>query len=264
MENVFWLTMEALAGKKINMHTHTSRCKHATGEDKEYVEHAIQAGFEVLGFSDHTPYLFEDGYVSPIRMDMSQLDDYVDSVQRLREEYKKDITIYCGLEVEYFPKRFAPTLEIIKQYPMDYLILGQHFFDDDSRPARVGWPRSEEVYLKKYIDDILTGLESNCFLYVAHPDVMNFTGSDEVYEKHMVRLLDELKRRNMPIEINANGYVDRVHYPSERLVKLGVKNGNIFHIAVDAHSPEAMSCVSDYEYCRNLVTKHGGKLMNCL
>ena len=93
MENVFWLTMEALAGKKINMHTHTSRCKHATGEDKEYVEHAIQAGFEVLGFSDHTPYLFEDGYVSPIRMDMSQLDDYVDSVQRLREEYKKDITI---------------------------------------------------------------------------------------------------------------------------------------------------------------------------
>ena len=81
--------------------------------------------------------------------------------------------------------------------------------------------------VKKYIDDILTGLESDCFLYVAHPDVMNFTGSDDIYEKHMVRLLDELKRRNMPIEINANGYVDRVHYPSERLVKLGVKNGNI-------------------------------------
>ncbi len=259
MENVFWLTMEMLAGKKVNMHTHTSRCKHATGEDREYVEKAIEAGFEVLGFSDHCPYEFENGYVSPIRMDMRELENYVDSVQSLRREYKNDIAIYCGLEMEYFPKRFERTVEVIREYPMDYMILGQHFFEDDSRPARVMWPRSEACYMERYINDILKGLEGNIFLYAAHPDVINFTGDEAVYEKHMLRLLNELKRRNMPIEINANGYIDKVHYPTDRLVRLGVRNGNNFHIGIDAHSPEALADKESYEYCRNIVTKHGGE-----
>lgn len=256
------LTMEQFAGKKINMHTHTARCKHAIGEDREYVEEAIRAGFEVLGFSDHAPFLFEDGYVSPIRMEMQQLDGYVDAVRRLAKEYEKDITIYCGLEMEYFPKRFVPTLEQLESYSLDYLILGQHFFSDDRRENRVGWPRSEEKYMKQYVDDILEGLKSECFLYVAHPDVMNFTGDEAIFEKHMLRLLEELKRRRMPIEINVNGYVDGVHYPSERLVKLGVKNGNAFCIGVDAHSPEALSDVETYAYCRKLVEKEKGVLIN--
>lgn len=38
-----------------NLHTHTFRCNHATGEDKAYVEYAIQSGVKVLGFSDHCP-----------------------------------------------------------------------------------------------------------------------------------------------------------------------------------------------------------------
>ena len=48
--------------KMINMHTHTTRCQHAKGTDREYVEMAIEAGYDVLGFSDHAPYLFEHGY----------------------------------------------------------------------------------------------------------------------------------------------------------------------------------------------------------
>ena len=40
------------------------RRQHAVGEEREYVEEAIKEGFEVIGFSDHSPYLF--------KMDMSQ------------------------------------------------------------------------------------------------------------------------------------------------------------------------------------------------
>lgn len=42
-----------------NLHTHTFRCNHATGEDKAYVEYAIQSGVKVLGFSDHCPQFFK-------------------------------------------------------------------------------------------------------------------------------------------------------------------------------------------------------------
>ena len=47
-----------------NYHTHTKRCNHALGEDREYVEAAIKAGLKVLGFSDHCPFVFEDGHIS--------------------------------------------------------------------------------------------------------------------------------------------------------------------------------------------------------
>lgn len=33
----------------------TKRCQHAVGEDREYVEAAIAAGIQVLGFSDPLP-----------------------------------------------------------------------------------------------------------------------------------------------------------------------------------------------------------------
>ena len=45
---------------KHNYHTHTTRCNHAEGEDRAYIENAIQGGLETLGFSDHAPYFFPD------------------------------------------------------------------------------------------------------------------------------------------------------------------------------------------------------------
>ena len=47
---------------KANYHTHTWRCNHASGNERQYVENAIKAGLEVLGFADHTPYPFPAGY----------------------------------------------------------------------------------------------------------------------------------------------------------------------------------------------------------
>ena len=42
--------------KKTNYHTHTKRCMHATGTDADYVKAALDAGLDVLGFSDHGPF----------------------------------------------------------------------------------------------------------------------------------------------------------------------------------------------------------------
>ena len=87
---------------KCNFHTHTARCNHAVGLDEEYVLSAIEAGFDEIGFSDHTPWPFESGYVSPMRMRADELEEYVLSVNRLREKYKDKIKIHLGLECEYF------------------------------------------------------------------------------------------------------------------------------------------------------------------
>lgn len=250
--------------KIINMHTHTTRCHHAKGKDREYVEKAIEAGYDVLGFSDHAPYLFEGDYVSPIRMKMSELEGYVDSVLSLKKEYEKDIEIYCGLEMEYFPKLFDRTMEEIDKYPVDYLILGQHFYDDEE-----GWisPKkawADEEHLGMYVERVMAGVQTDRFFYVAHPDIMCFTGEKEIYRKRMMPLIQEMKRRGMPIEINMNGLRDGLHYPTPEFVQLGVENGNDFIIGVDAHSPSYFLDFESYEKCKELVLNYGGNIINSL
>ena len=55
-----------------NYHTHTPRCNHAEGAERSYVERALAGGLQELGFSDHTPYLFElPGYYSTFRIDLN-------------------------------------------------------------------------------------------------------------------------------------------------------------------------------------------------
>ena len=95
---------------KYNYHTHTSRCFHATGRDEEYVLAAIEAGFDEIGFADHSPWKFDSDFVSDMRMHISELDDYCNSIKSLREKYKDKISIKLGLECEYF-KKYLPWLK---------------------------------------------------------------------------------------------------------------------------------------------------------
>ena len=57
-----------------NYHTHTWRCLHAAGTEREYVENAIKGGYKILGFSDHTPMPYPGGYVSNVKMRPDQLE----------------------------------------------------------------------------------------------------------------------------------------------------------------------------------------------
>ena len=42
-----------------NYHTHTARCHHASGSEREYIEAAIAGGMKILGFSDHAPLVVD-------------------------------------------------------------------------------------------------------------------------------------------------------------------------------------------------------------
>lgn len=114
-----------------NYHTHTTRCHHAEGEDRQYVETAIERGLKILGFSDHTPYYYDGDYVSGVRMLPEEVEGYVESIQRLKDEYKSQIEIKLGFETEYYPKYFEKLLQLYAQYPVDYIILGQHFLNNE-------------------------------------------------------------------------------------------------------------------------------------
>lgn len=223
-----------------NYHTHTTRCGHAKGTEKEYVEAAIKSGIKVLGFADHTPYPFPEGYSNNIRMRMDELEDYVTTILSLKKEYQNDIEIHLGLEVEYFPQFFSKLVHFVSDYPIEYFLLAQHFLGN----SKVGEPYAgtasdDPKLLTHYCNQVIEAMATNCFTYLAHPDLIHFTGDPIIYEKEIRRLCKSAKNLNIPLEINFLGLSENRHYPRESFWKIvGEENCDVV-FGLDAHHPKA-------------------------
>lgn len=223
-----------------NFHTHTYRCHHAKGSDREYVEAAIKAGYTEIGFSDHTPCFFPADYYSDFRMKPDETEEYVNSIRALQEEYRDKITIRLGFEVEYYPQLFDKLLKFLKPFNYDYLILGQHFTNNefDEKSFYSGHKTSSIEVLDTYIQQTLEALKTGEFLYFAHPDLINYTGDKKIYEERLRCFLKELKKLNIPLECNFLGFWDKRNYPNKTFWKLAAKENNPVVIGLDAHQPE--------------------------
>lgn len=223
-----------------NFHTHTYRCHHAKGTDRDYIEAAIKAGYTEIGFSDHVPYLFPTDYYSDFRMKPSETEEYVNSIRKLQKEYKDKITIRLGFEVEYYPQLFNNLLGFLKPFSYDYLILGQHFtkneFDENSFYS--GHKTKSTEILDTYINQTLEAVKTGAFLYFAHPDLINYTGDKEIYKEKMHYFVKELKTLNIPLECNFLGFWDKRNYPNETFWRLVAEEQNPVVIGLDAHQPE--------------------------
>ena len=75
---------------------------------------------------------------------------------------------------------------------------------------------------------------------MAHPDLLHYTGPDEIYEKHFLRLCQYRKQIQIPVEINLLVVVEHRHYTSERFLKIAEKAGNSVIIGCDAQTPDRL------------------------
>lgn len=224
---------------KVNLHTHTTRCYHAWGTDEEYVQTAIELGYDILGFADHTPFPYNNGFFNGDKMEMDQLEDYISSVTALREKYKGIIDIRLGLECEAV-ERFFPFLRELRPR-LDYMILGNHGdkeFEDFF--GHINTPQG----LWHYLETAVKGMETGLFLYLAHPDLMlnRYPRFDEDARQVSEILCREANRLHIPLEYNLLGY-SRPHvpgqlgYPCRDFWEIAARENVIAVVGVDAHSP---------------------------
>ena len=223
-----------------NYHTHTKRCRHAAGTDEEYVLAAIDRGLQILGFADHSPYIFDGEYYSTMRMPMAEYPDYVSSVLSLREKYADKIQIKLGLELEYYPTYFAQTLAELKKQPLDFLILGQHALGDEKDDYLTGWETEDEAVLVRYVDQCTRALRTGAFACFAHPDIIKFVGDPTVYQKHMRKLIREAKACGVPLEFNLLGLQTKRNYPNRLFWEMVAEEGAEAIIGFDAHQPAVL------------------------
>lgn len=216
-----------------NYHTHTVRCCHAVGTEREFIQAAIDSGITILGFSDHTP--FPDKRQSGMLPE--ELGDYCDTLLALKPEYSQ-LELHVGLEVEYNPKNFAQLVDLLRQYPIEYLLLGEHYFFGTPEEPPCQPPHSDRKLLDLHCSLCREALDTGLFTYWAHPDVMNFTGDEAYYLVQMQKMCRWAADRKIPMEINLLGLRGHRHYPNDRFWRMAGEEGCLVIIGTDAHNPQ--------------------------
>lgn len=245
---------------KCNYHTHTRRCMHAEGEDEEYVQAAIRGGFGELGFSDHAPFPFAGGYVSPIRMTMAELPGYLASCQSLKARYAGQIRLHIGLEAEYFP-RYDDHLRRLRDLGVEYLILGQHYADSEECSPYAGSACVRDDEVLRYAEAVVRGIRSGLFAYVAHPDLMMRARREDQFSRACEEAADMIcqaaMEAGMPLEYNLLGLALQISgsacgYPCQAFWNRVAPRHPRVILGVDAHKPSLLE--SGYLWLRGVDT----------
>ena len=216
---------------RYNLHTHTYRCNHASGDDREYVEAAIKAGMKTLA-------------------------EYVESLRALKKEYRDDIEILIGFETEYYPETFDKFRDFIAGLDLDYMIMGQHFIHNeyDVPGYRASDPSCEDA--RQYVEQTLEGLRTGLFTYIAHPDILRH--SDPVFYRELMKeYCSQLKEMDIPIEYNILGYRNKKWYPNPLFWQVAAETGNKVVLGYDAHEPGALLEENNFDACMGYLNMLG-------
>lgn len=254
-------------GIKYNYHTHTYRCKHSQAKDEEMVLAAIQMGMKEIGFSDHMPWPLVEHECQRVRMDVTEMEEYIQSIQALKEKYKDQITIYLGFEAEYYENRKDWLPYVKEHYPVDYFIFGNHFHDYEEWDNYMGTFSDQKNLCKYYYDDSEKALRSGMYLYFAHPDL--YLREAELNEEQMAtarKLCLLCKELDIPMEYNLLGRKIREkkpdYYPRDEFWKIAAEVGVKVIIGGDFHEVDQILNEEYYDETYRFLTSLGLEILD--
>ena len=238
-----------------NFHTHTCFCD-GKDEPEEMVRRAMELGFTALGFSGHS-----DNGFDPCGMTPEKEVSYRAEVARLKEEYKGNIEIFCGIEQDIFSGARDPYY--------DYAIGSVHWLWKNGEFWSVDWTaeKTEEAICDAFRDDPY-GYAEAYFATVAR--VREITGCDVIghfdllrkfdedgemfdeehprYRAAVLRALDALSDGKPVFELNtgamARGY-RKTPFPSLWILREIKKRGCPIVLSTDCHDSAFLDCGYD-------------------
>ncbi|MBU2603127.1 MAG: histidinol-phosphatase HisJ family protein [Actinobacteria bacterium] len=223
-------------------HTHNSRCGHASGTLREYVEAALRRGLSGMGASAHLPLVHTRDPI--LSMALSELHDYVGEVRALQAEYPGFILL--GIEADYRPDTFDDVRGLLESYPFDYVIGSVHYLDgwpfDDPRQRHTWDGREIEDVYRRYFDLVGEAAETGAFTLIGHLDLVKKWGHrpPRPLEDAARALAERIARAEVVVEVNTAGLRKPVAelYPDVTLLRLLREQGVAVTFGSDAHSPQ--------------------------
>ncbi len=245
---------------KTNYHSHSKFCD-GKSSMQEMIESAIKRGFTHFGVSSHAPFPFENDFA----IQDGCFEAYKNEFFRLKNLYSKQIHLYLGLEMDYITDIIEDTDTPAKNYGLEYYIGSVHqvkehndsndmwfidgskvetydnglrdLFDMDIKRAVHCYYQSQINMIRKNNPDVL----GHCDKIIMHNKNRYFTQDEQWYKDEVVALFNEVKKKNIVVEVNTRGiYRKRAEdfYPSTYWLKYLVSHNVPLTISTDCHKED--------------------------
>jgi len=247
-----------------DLHTHSSFCRHATGNLEQYVKAAIKKKLSVIGLSAHFPYEILEGIedipYQEYSMPTDELDSYVFNAISLREKYKNNIEVKIAFELDFVEKQVEKHHKYLERYSdqLDYIIGSIHnlntrfglFAFDDFRFLKYyhKFEDTDEIFMNyfKTMQAMINSEQFN-FTTIGHFDLPKkfniIPNNKELIMEEGINALEMVKKRDLVIEINTSGLRRPIkeQYPSEEYIKKMYNLGIDVVLGSDAHHPNEIA-----------------------
>ncbi|MBD1382909.1 histidinol-phosphatase [Metabacillus arenae] len=248
-----------------DFHTHHSRCGHAEGSIRDYIEAAIEKKLDLIGISDHSPYFAheEDQPYPHIAMAKSHFHEYISEVLQLKQEYKGKIEVLLGVESDFFPNHIELYRKHYTKYPFDYIIGSVHHVNGIGIFKKGRWEgltEGEKQQTKEnYYMLIEQSARSGLFDILGHIDAMkgyypSFSAIETGAIEHTLKAIAE---NDIAIEVNTSGKMKDCGgwYPADDLLERACYHGVKITLGSDAHDPSRVG--EDFELVRKRLKELG-------
>lgn len=267
--------------EKINLHTHSS-FSDGKNTAEEHILSAIEKGFTVLGFSEHSLHPLNPEFYSAVdsiwHMPVADFPSYVATINELKQKYADRIKILLGFEADYFVRpdvgTAIPDKTAYSQFKPDFLIGSVHFLNTPDgfftvdHKVEIVQENLRRLYSKPdgtidgkrvacdYFEAERAMIKAGKFDIIGHPDLirlrngpLNFFDENESWYKEQLKLTAKAAAAAGVIaEINtgaiARGMMDDV-YPSAQFLDYLYEQGVPVCINSDAHKCEFLDAAFD-------------------
>lgn len=239
-----------------NLHTHSTFCDGKYSLE-DTVKGAIEKGFHSLGFSGHGYTSFYLEYC----MTQEGTEQYKAEIRRLKEVYKDQIELYCGLEMDRHSDGDLTGFDYMIGSVHSFRVNG-HLVDFDQKAEIVRRIIDEEFggdgmrYVKRYYETVAELAQCKNIDFVGHFDIITkhydrenfFDVESPEYKRYALEALEAVASKIRLFEMNsgaiARGY-RKTSYPDDFILKAMKELGCGIVITSDCHDYHDLDCHFD-------------------
>lgn len=224
-------------------HIHTTLCKHAEGDVRDFRRAARNKNLPEICFTDHAPS--PDGYDAEHRMLLAEFPVYQNMVLSLPNDESPPVLF--GIEADYHEGCTRFLGEWLPKQPLDLVLGSVHFIKDwgfDNLKERHVWDSVDVTNTWQAYFRLVGALaDTRLFNAIGHLDLPKKFGhrpSDKDLKEMAQPVLDKIAKAGMVVEINTGGLRRPVReiYPSAFLLSLVREREIPICFGSDAHLPE--------------------------
>jgi histidinol-phosphatase (PHP family) len=234
-----------------DLHIHTFHSPDSKQTLGEICESALQKGLQGVAICDHVDMWFSEKLNTP-----AEIATCMEDVRRARAVYGDRLEILQGVEMAEYLHDPKNADRILSLGEFDVILGSVHsvaFEDIDDSYSRIDFSSMPEEkiirFMKKYFFHISEMIDKTDFDVLSHLTcpLRYINGKYErnidvhIFKKEILSILDEIIRRDIPLEINTSGLGSfyRQYMPDVSLIRTyKAMGGRLVTLASDAHVPQ--------------------------